>query len=117
MEVAFWDSSALVPLFIKQHSSATSIQLVQQYKVVVWWSTPVEVKSAFARLLRMGHATSAEFAAAQEDLHQLRQSWQEVLPSKRLRDEAESFVDRFTLKAADAQQLAAAYTWSHGQPR
>ena len=33
-----------------------------------------------------------------------------------LRDDAESFVDRFQLKAADAQQLAAANIWALGRP-
>jgi len=50
-------------------------------------------------------------------MDQLRQSWAEVLPSRQLRDEAESFVDRFQLRAADAQQLAAAYVWCLGQTR
>jgi len=74
------------------------------------------VRSAFARLLRMGHATPAQFSAAQVDLAQLRMSWREVLPSLALRDQAELFVDRFQLKAADAQQLAAAYDWVLGSP-
>jgi predicted nucleic acid-binding protein len=116
VEAAFWDSSSLVPLFAKQPSSVIAVQMASQYELVVWWAAPVEAKSALARLLRMGLITPDEFAVAQIDLDQLRQSWREVMPSWRLRAEAESFVDRFQLKAADAQQLAAAYTWSMGQP-
>ena len=78
---------------------------------------PVEVqKSAFARLQRMGQLTRSEFADAQVDLAQVRLSWRDVLPSVPLRDHAESFVDRFQLRGADAQQLAAAYVWSLGRP-
>ncbi len=116
MADAFWDASSLVPLFLRQPSSSTALQLVRQYGIVVWWSTPVEVRSAFARLLRMGQATPPEFSAAQMDLAQLRMSWREVLPSPALRDQAELFVDRFQLKAADAQQLAAAFDWVIGRP-
>ena len=116
MVAAFWDTSSLVPLFLKQPSSSLALQLARQYGFVVWWSTPVEVRSAFARLLRMGHATAAQFSAAQIDLAQLKTSWREVLPSLPLRDQAELFVDRFQLKAADAQQLAAAYDWVLGRP-
>ena len=113
---AFWDSSSLVPLFIKQRSSGAVHQLIREYEVIVWWTTPVEVRSSFARLQRMGEIGAAEFAGAQVDLAQLRNSWKEIRPSLPLRDHAESFVDRFQLKAADAQQLAAAYIWALGRP-
>ncbi len=116
MEAAFWDSSALVPLFVRQPSSAIALQMVRQYEIVVWWSASIEVKSAFARLLRTGLISSVEFSTAQMDLAQLLQSWREVFPSMQLREEAESFIDRFQLKAADAQQLAAANIWSFGRP-
>ena len=116
MEAAFWDSSSLVPLCIQQNSMAIVQRQIEKYSLVVWWSTLVELKSAFARLLRMGHMTSTEFASAQVDLDQLRHAWQEINPSQPLRDQAESFVDRFQLKAADAQQLAAAFIWALGRP-
>jgi hypothetical protein len=54
--------------------------------------------------------------AAQRVLLVLRSNWWEIQPSQALRDHAESFVDRLQLKAADAQQLAAAYTWALGRP-
>ena len=117
MEAAFWDSSALVPLFIQQPSSLNVLQLARKFEFVVWWSTPIEVKSAFARLVRMAHITSTEFADAHVDLSDLRQSWQEVAPSDQLRSLAESFLDRFSLRAADAQQLSAAYLWASAKPR
>ena len=116
MVPAFWDSSSLVPLCIKQGASGTVHQLIHTYQIIVWWATPVEVRSAFARLLRMGHISAAEFSAAQVDLDQLRGGWREIGPSQMLRDDAESFVDRFQLKAADAQQLAAANIWALGRP-
>jgi predicted nucleic acid-binding protein len=117
MEAAFWDSSALVPLLIQQSSSANVRQLTRNFEVIVWWSTPIEVKSTLARLIRMSQITSAEFADAQVDMNALRQSWQEVAPSDQLRSLAESFLDRFSLRAADAQQLAAAYVWASAKPR
>jgi hypothetical protein len=40
-----------------------------------------------------------------------------VGPSERLRERAESLVERFPLKAADAFQLAAAWEWCLGRPR
>jgi len=117
MAAAFWDSSALVPLLIQQQSSLNVMQLARRFEVVVWWSTPIEVKSAFARLVRMAQISSTEFADAQVDLSDLRKSWQEVAPTDRLRSTAESFLDRFSLRAADALQLAAAYMWASSEPR
>ena len=116
MEPAFWDSSSLVPLCVTQPSTTVVRQLSAQYGIVVWWSAPVEIRSAFARLVRTDLLSQADFAAGQNVLRVLRLNWREVLPSRPLRVEAESFVDRFQLKAADAQQLAAAYTWSLGRP-
>ncbi len=117
MEPAFWDSSALVPLFLRQKSSPRARALAKQYGMIVWWATPVEVKSACSRLRRMGQVTQDEFVNAHVDLADLRRSWLEVQPSVELRDQAEAFVDRFPLKAATAQQLAAANVWAMGRPR
>jgi hypothetical protein len=61
--LAFWDSSALVPLCVHQQSSAAARQLLRQYSIVVWWSTSVEIRSAFERLLRLGQSIPAESAA------------------------------------------------------
>jgi len=84
--------------------------------MVVWWAAPVEIKSALSRLMRMGHLSMTEFNAAQLDLQDLRDSWMEIQPSETLRNDAESFVDQFQLKAADAQQLAAAFVWASRRP-
>lgn len=91
--------------------------LSKKYRVVVWWATPVEVRGAFARLLRIGQLTSSGNVQAQVILAQLRSKWQEISPDQPLRDQAERLLDRFTLKAADALQLAAALAWTFGRPR
>jgi predicted nucleic acid-binding protein len=106
-----------VPLFIKQQSSPRARALAKQYRVIVWWATPIEVKSAFARLFRMGQVSLMDVRNAQVDLTQIRRSWLEIQPSAELRDDAEAFLDRFPLKAADALQLAAANAWSMRRPR
>ena len=64
----------------------------------------------------MGQLGHADLVGAQNVLRVLRMNWTEVHPSKQLRDDAEAFVDRFQLKAADAQQLGAAYIWSLRRP-
>jgi predicted nucleic acid-binding protein len=116
MEQAFWDSSALVPICVQRQAGATVRQLVRRYAMVVWWTTPVEMRSAFTRLLRMGQLTSSEHISAGQGLDQLRHGWRELQPTEQLRVEAETLVDRFPLKAADALQLAAALAWTLGKP-
>ncbi len=117
MEPAFWDASALVPLCVQQRASPKAEALSKRFGVVVWWAAPVEVRSAFARLIRMGELASTGHVHAQVILTQLRSKWREISPDPSLRDQAERLLDRFTLKAADALQLAAALAWTSGRPR
>lgn len=117
MEPAFWDSSSLVPLCVTQQGTPAAQALSQRYGMIVWWGAPVEIRGAFARLLRMGQLIPRRHVGAQVRLDELRSDWREVLPSDELRDRAEGLVDRFCLKAADALQLAAALAWCSGRPK
>jgi len=117
LKPAFWDSSSLVPLCLQQHPSAVVRQLARRYSIAVWWATPVEVRSAFARLSRMGALDSAGWQLADATLTALRGRWREIAPDEHLRLGAEMLLPRFPLRAADALQLAAAMTWAMDQPR
>jgi predicted nucleic acid-binding protein len=117
MDDAFWDASALVPLCVHQRATPVVEALSAQYRMAVWWSTPIEVHSAFARLVRMGQLSPNGQVQAQVTLDGLRSVWREVDLSEPLREQAERLVDRFPLKAADAQQLAAAMVWCIGHPK
>jgi predicted nucleic acid-binding protein len=114
---AFWDTSALVPLCVRQQPSAAVSRLLKQYQIVVWWATSVEMRSAFERLLRMGQMTAPEHAAAGLRLNRLRRSWREMQPSEALRAQAETFLGSYPLNAADSLQLAAAWIWCAGAPQ
>ena len=116
MEAAFWDSSALVPLCVQQPASQVVRGMAGNYRIVVWWATPVEIQSAFTRLLRMAQISPPEFADAQRALASLRGSWSEMQPSEPLRAHAEALLQRFPLKAADSLQLAAALLLCDGRP-
>ena len=117
MEYAFWDSSALVPLCVEQDATPQAESLAERYRMMVWWAAPVEMRSAFARLLRMGQITSKGRVEAQIALEGLRAVWREVEPGPALREQAERLIERFPLRAADALQLAAALTWRMGRPQ
>ena len=84
--------------------------------MVVWWGTPIETRSAFARLVRAGSLTDEERVRAVRLLEQLRQSWDEIQPSEQVRTVAEDLPDRYGVRAADAVQLAAALIWCRERP-
>jgi uncharacterized protein len=115
-EAAFWDASALMPLCVDLQSTPDVDRLFQQTSIVVWWATTVEIRSALARLVRMQQTSIVELGDGYRLLQELRQDWREILPSDSLRNLAEDFPDRFALRAADALQLAAAYTWTMQRP-
>lgn len=116
--MAFWDASAIVPLCCSQTASAQGRQLRRDLKrMVVWWGTPLEARSAFARLVREGDISPDERVAAVNLLGQLRATWDEILPSETLRSLAEELPDTHRLRAADAAQLAAALVWCRERPR
>jgi uncharacterized protein len=85
--------------------------------MVVWWGTPLEARSAFARLVREGLLSPQERTAATKLLGQLRETWDEILPTETLRSIAEELPDRHGLRAADAVQLAAALVWCRERPK
>ena len=115
MNPAFCDTSALVPLCVQQQSSPAVRQLLELHEITVWWTTPVEMRSAFERLLRMSQLSGPEHAAAGVRLEKLRRGWRELQPSEALRSQAEAFLISYPLRAAaDALQLAPAWIWCSG---
>lgn len=114
--VAFWDASALIPLCVRQGITTNAIALYKTHEVVVWWTTPVEIASALARLVRMRQITSSECAKARKLATVLADSWSVIQPSGALRTKAVQLVDRYDLRAADSLQLAAALEWCEDFP-
>ena len=115
--MAFWDASAIVPLCCSQPATAQGRRLRRELKrMVVWWGTPLEARSAFARLVRDGRLAVEERATAIRLLGQLRVTWDEILPTERVRSLAEDLPDTHSVRAADAVQLAAALVWCRERP-
>ena len=116
--MAFWDASAIVPLWCSQPATAQGRRLRRELKrMVVWWGTPLEARSAFARLVREGHLTVEERATEVRSRGQLRVAWDEILPTVKVRSLAEDLSDGHGVRAADAAQLAAALVWCRERPK
>lgn len=113
---AFWDSSALIPLCVQEQTSNHAKALAKQFAPVVWWGTPVEIHSAVARLHRAGELNNVAKQVALDRLLVVSHGWREILPSDKLRDQAETLLDTYSMRAADSLQLAAAMVWCQQKP-
>jgi predicted nucleic acid-binding protein len=118
IERAFWDTSSIVPLCCHQDASQELRRLARRTKrIVAWWGTTVEARSAFSRLLREGKMTTRGLNQAIARLEVQCAFWIEVLPSERAREIAETLPDQYGLRALDSFQLSAALVWCREQPR
>lgn len=112
----FWDSSAIVPLCVKEPGSSTVRSLLAEDRsLVVWWATRVECVSSFMRQVRAGALSSTGERQAREVLTTLARSWIEIQPTEALRGTAERLLAVHPLRAADAFQLAGALEWCRRQ--
>lgn len=114
---AFWDTSALVPLFVGQTSTPHAKQIFENYSIVIWWAAPVEIAGALARLLRMKKINSQEYSESRKLAGEMSSLWSTIRPSDSLRTRATRVVEHYDLRAADALQLAAALEWCGDQPQ
>lgn len=113
----FWDSSAVVPLLIKQPAS-TSMQAMARTdpSFIVWWGTAVECASALARLEREDAIDNRGIKGAFGRLAQLSATWHEVDSGDLVRETAIRLLRVHPLRVADSLQLAAAFLAAEGRP-
>lgn len=105
----FWDSSAIVPLLVRELDSANRAKTLQKDPVMaVWWGTAVECESALERRRREGRLDSAGARQARDNLTALVENWHEVPPNDMVRRLAVRLLRTHALRAGDALQLAAA---------
>jgi predicted nucleic acid-binding protein len=114
---AFWDTSALVPLCVRQGITPRAIALYKLHDAVVWWAASVEIASALARLLRVKQLDPSDWTRARKLAKRLADSWSVIQPSDTLRAKSAQLVDRYDLRAAGSFQLAAALEWCEDAPQ
>lgn len=113
----FWDTSAVVALCLRESHTPRVRNIAQEDRAMaVWWATPVECYSAFARLRRNDILTRAQEDQARRVVSGLAAGWTEVQPSHQVRETASRVLLLHPLRAADAFQLAAGLHWADGQP-
>lgn len=105
----YWDSSALVPLLVRQEAAGRMMRLLaDEGALTVWWGTRGECDSAIVRLERDGFLPAQGAQQAFGRLDDLAAQWHEVQPVDILRETARRILRLHNLRAAGALQLAAA---------
>ena len=113
----FWDASAIVPLLVAEITTPQMQALAaRDSDMLVWWGSAVECMSALARLERAAALDAKGMARASDRLKQLADGWHEIEPSEIVRETAVRFLRVHPLRAADALQLAAAFTAAERRP-
>jgi len=107
--VNFWDTSALVPLLVREFDSEVrEAELLAGNPVAVWWGTRLELRSVLERRKREQVLSSTAHANATRRMEALRKQWSIVGPSEFCMERAERLLAIHSLRAADAFQLSAA---------
>lgn len=113
----FWDSSAIVPLLVKESTSPAIHQLLAEDRdMTVWWASEVECLSALVKLERGGQIAPQQLRIALARLSGFAADWHEITPAREIREVAKRFLRLHPLSAADALQLAAAMLASENDP-
>ncbi len=113
----FWDSSAVVPLLVRQAASARVDEWFEaDTRIALWTLTPVEITSALWRLVRDGAVREADAQAAELRAQQLADASHTVTDVDSVKAIARRVLRVHALRAGDALQLAAAMVWAGGRP-
>jgi predicted nucleic acid-binding protein len=105
----FWDSSALIPLLIREAESEQMRGLLAaDTEIIVSVITSIEVQSALWRRRHHGELAADQHAIAESTFATLSASWSEIDDIFAARQLALDLIARHVLRAADALQLAAA---------
>jgi predicted nucleic acid-binding protein len=105
----FWDSSALIPLLIREKSSeAMRAILIGDRHIAASVITPLEIESALWRRRHHGDFDTEQHSVAEETFAELTHSWSEIGDIIIVRGIALDLLSRHALRAGDALQLATA---------
>jgi hypothetical protein len=115
--VRFWDTSALLPLFVSEPATARVERWLRaDPEVVVWMLARVELLSALARRRRNEPRAARRLHAVRDEVLAASEQWSEITAIELVRRHAERIVETHPLRAADALQLAAALVAAEENP-
>ena len=113
----FWDSSAIIPLCVREPLTDIMLELAREdADFAVWWGSSIECCSSLARLRRDRIITEVQEDLLRDLLQKMQGHWTEIEPTDEVRAHARRLLLRHPLRAADVMQLAAALVCADGTP-
>ena len=113
----FWDSSALVPLVVREARSVEMASILESdAEVTLWWAASIECVSAIYRRHREAPFPRDQLSEALARLEALYVDADVVPASEDVRRRAARSLAIHPLRSADALQLAALLQWSEDEP-
>jgi len=111
---AYFDSSVLAKIYVREIGSTTARRLVRSRQVITSSIAGLELMSAFRRNLTSGSIDEKSYSTIVERFQQHRNKWRcvELMPAAL--EAAEEYVSRFDIRAPDAIHVACA-TISRGR--
>ena len=101
--MSFWDTSAIVPLFINEDRSQLARRLWRQFSQRnVWPESSVEVASTIARLAREGVLNEPLRTKTEERFSWIEKEWTIIDPTEKLIGLARMFPSLYGLKSLDS---------------
>lgn len=114
----FWDSSAVVPLLVRQRASdRVDAWWSDDHQIAVWTLTPVEITSALWRQVREGTLAEDDARLAEARSRELADASYLVTDIEGVKAMAQRLLRVHALRSADALQLGAAVVWAGGRPQ
>ncbi len=117
-EIAFFDTSAIIPLYCNQVMSVESRKIRRQFKKpVIWWGTHVEMNSGLDRLFRDAILTRSQLKVALQKWEKFYSQAHIIKPEDKILEIASTLPPVHNLRALDSFQLASALVWCKEKPR
>jgi uncharacterized protein len=105
---AYFDSSALVKLYVQEKGRATVLRLLRLHEVVVSAILPVEVRGALRRRAEENAIEGSRLPAALNQLAADRDQWNLLAVSTEILRRAEEIVAMHRVRTLDAIHIASA---------
>jgi predicted nucleic acid-binding protein len=105
---AYFDSSAIVKVYVQEDGRATVLRLLRLHEVVVSAILPVEIRGALRRRAQENAIESSRLPAALNQLAADREQWNVLAVSAEILGRAEEIVANYAVRTLDAIHIASA---------
>jgi predicted nucleic acid-binding protein len=105
---AYFDSSAVVKVYVQENGRATVLRLLRLHEVVVSAILPVEIRGALRRRAEEGGIEGSRIPAAFKQLAADREQWNVLAISTEILGRAEEIVANYAVRTLDAIHIASA---------